>query len=475
MITRALLELINVDTGRPVVRRVIRADDVLERSEGDSFPDLFVEWDRSAPIERVWSPTIGTVYAPYEHWRTGDHHDRGLLLATGRGIAAGRRADSMDLTEIAPTLAAAIGEELDEVDGRPRLDLVGARSPAANAAVATEEPTLPAPYGRPRRRPWRLPLGASASNRRRIDADQRIAEGALDLAHAAVVRAQEVRADLEREAAASAWRRRPSAGASTTSTGPISSGRRCAGSTRSPWRRTASSRSSPRPTNGPRCWRPPSSRCGRRPTNGGRWSSSTTAATPRSRSSPRSATTACGRCGSSTAGRRPPATPALAAATGTVITYLDDDNTLDPGWLKAIAWAFQQHPEAEVLYGARMVDDRERVHKRGEGGWPWLQFNEFDRDRLEQGNLADMGALAHVAGLPEARFDERLREFADWDLFLSLTEHRTPLELPAIAVYYRTEGQGPRLTGAHPDDVPIVLEKWAGRRAARGAERPPAD
>jgi hypothetical protein len=95
----------------------------------------------------------------------------------------------------------------------------------------------------------------------------------------------------------------------------------------------------------------------------------------------------------------------------------------------------------------------------------------FDRDRLEQGNLADIGVLAHTAGLPEATFDERLWEFADWDLFLALTEHRTPVELPAVAVYYRTEGE--RLSGAHRGDTELVLEKWAARRAAREGEAAP--
>ena len=51
--------------------------------------------------------------------------------------------------------------------------------------------------------------------------------------------------------------------------------------------------------------------------------------------------------------------------------------------------------------------------------------------------------VAHHAGLPEARFDERLWEFADWDLLLALTEHRTPLELTAVArLRRRLDGLG---------------------------------
>ena len=76
-----------------------------------------------------------------------------------------------------------------------------------------------------------------------------------------------------------------------------------------------------------------------------------------------------------------------------------------------------------------------------------------------------MGVIAHTAGLPEAHFDERLWEYADWDVFLALTEHRTPLELPAVAVRYRTS-EGERLTGAHPTDHDLVVEKWSTRPIA---------
>ncbi|HEX2576734.1 MAG TPA: alkaline phosphatase family protein, partial [Aquihabitans sp.] len=81
-----LLELVNVDTGGPVVAEVVIADDVYERRPDDLMPDLFVEWARTDPIERVWSPATGTVVRPYGHWRTGDHVPTGLIVAAGPGI-----------------------------------------------------------------------------------------------------------------------------------------------------------------------------------------------------------------------------------------------------------------------------------------------------------------------------------------------------------------------------------------------------
>ena len=80
-----------------------------------------------------------------------------------------------------------------------------------------------------------------------------------------------------------------------------------------------------------------------------------------------------------------------------------------------------------------------------------------------------MGVIAHVAGLPEARFDERLWEYADWDLFLALTEHRTPLELPAVAVHYRTDGD----RAADRQRTPTTAAScWRSGAEARRATRP---
>ena len=434
------------------MQQVVRSEEVLDRSAGDAFPDLFIEWDRSAPIERVWSPTIGTVYAPYEHWRTGDHHDRGLLLASGEGITPGLRARSLDLIEIAPTLAAALGEELADVDGRPRLDLVPNQTTVDRSELTAAPPSSPAPRS--------APSGPPAATV--PDPLARFAEAALDLAHQAIVTADTAHEHVGalRGGPARCGVREHSGEPRVVDHALARDGHGRGGSAghgdhADP--RPASSASPPR--SGPS--RPSA-------TSAGRWWWSTTAV-----DTAKGVVADIGddrvrllevQHGGPAAARN----AGLDAATGTVIAYLDDDNLLDPGWLKAVVWAFQQRPETEVLYGATLIDDPDRLHGRGAGGWPALAFRSFDRETLRSGNLADMGAIAHVAGLPEARFDERLWEFADWDLFLALTEHRTPLELPAVALCYSSAGDD-RLSGRHSHDDAIVREKWAIPRAEPGA------
>lgn len=124
----------------------------------------------------------------------------------------------------------------------------------------------------------------------------------------------------------------------------------------------------------------------------------------------------------------------ISRASGDIICYLDDDNLMEPLWLKAVAWEFGRRPGIEVLYGARLVEPDEI--ESGSEGRPWIQFEPFDRPQLEEGNYIDLGALAHLRDHPEAHFDEELEALVDWDLVLRLTNSSRPVELPVVACTY---------------------------------------
>jgi len=117
MLEEGLLALVNEATGRPAVLSVTRAETHYARAPGDRMPDLFIEWDRSAPIETVASPRIGRVHIPYRLWRTGDHKPEGLLLARGAGFAAGSFLPAVAVEDLGPSIAARLGVPLDDVDG----------------------------------------------------------------------------------------------------------------------------------------------------------------------------------------------------------------------------------------------------------------------------------------------------------------------------------------------------------------------
>jgi hypothetical protein len=112
---------------------------------------------------------------------------------------------------------------------------------------------------------------------------------------------------------------------------------------------------------------------------------------------------------------------------------------MDSDWLYAVVWAFEQQPDAEILYGARVVDDVQRLCGGQPGEMPSTHLSPFDREALRSDNLADIGAVAHRTGLQEARFEESLQEMADWDFLIRLTADREPVVLPAVACYYTTD------------------------------------
>jgi predicted AlkP superfamily phosphohydrolase/phosphomutase len=118
-LARDLRALVNTATGDPAIRGVERAEDWYRRSNDDTIPDLFLDWERSGPIETVWSPKIGRVHAPYVNWRTGDHRARGLLLASGPGIAAGASHAEIAIEDLPASLTARFGLAHDDMDGKP--------------------------------------------------------------------------------------------------------------------------------------------------------------------------------------------------------------------------------------------------------------------------------------------------------------------------------------------------------------------
>lgn len=150
-------------------------------------------------------------------------------------------------------------------------------------------------------------------------------------------------------------------------------------------------------------------------------------------------------------------------ANGELIAYLDDDNLMHEGWLRTVAWAFEVHPETEVVYGAFIVDDPDRLDGSGAGALAQLIFRPFDRELLPGENPADMSAVAHRSGLAEARFDESLSMYADWELLARLVRERDPFAVPAVAALYGTDAAG-RLSAQpiDPKEHAAVLRACAG-------------
>ncbi len=117
LVRRRLSSVINLRSGEPIVERFVRGEDVHEGGDAALLPDLYIEWNRSAQIERVWSPELGIVRVPYLHWRTGDHNDDGTLFVRGPDITPGHHSEPIDVVDLPVTICRRLGSELPDADG----------------------------------------------------------------------------------------------------------------------------------------------------------------------------------------------------------------------------------------------------------------------------------------------------------------------------------------------------------------------
>jgi predicted AlkP superfamily phosphohydrolase/phosphomutase len=126
-----LLAFVNVANGQPLVRRVLRTQDLYRGPCMEHLPDLMVEWNRDAPVSRVFSEKTGEIVGEYKKNRTGDHSAEGIFFAAGRGVVAGPVKREVSVMDFGPTAAARLGVAMDDVDGRSFADLVFGHEPTS--------------------------------------------------------------------------------------------------------------------------------------------------------------------------------------------------------------------------------------------------------------------------------------------------------------------------------------------------------
>jgi predicted AlkP superfamily phosphohydrolase/phosphomutase len=137
MLRSELLAVINPDTNKPLITRVIKTREMYTGENVDHLPDLMVEWSREGPITAAQSETIGNVTQKFvfANHRTGDHtEDDGLFFLQAPGVAAGY-CGGYSVADLPPTITALLGCDFPDVDGRPIETIIGSSSPG-DAPVA---------------------------------------------------------------------------------------------------------------------------------------------------------------------------------------------------------------------------------------------------------------------------------------------------------------------------------------------------
>jgi len=138
-LARDLEAIVDLSTGRRIVRRVLRTADLYRGEYLSHLPDLLVAWSDETPIGtstvgrgtgatlRLGSERIGVVEGTNRYCRTGDHRPEGLFVAVGPGVAPGRVRRTVSVMDFGPTLAGLLDVELPDTDGQPIAELLRAR------------------------------------------------------------------------------------------------------------------------------------------------------------------------------------------------------------------------------------------------------------------------------------------------------------------------------------------------------------
>ena len=144
----------------------------------------------------------------------------------------------------------------------------------------------------------------------------------------------------------------------------------------------------------------------------------------------------------------------LDAATGDWVAFLDDDNIMQPGWLRAIAEYAGRAPDCRALFGAQLRDDvADGVRV------PWVLFDEHHTiERLRLDNSIDLGVLAVRRGHPQLRFDETLTIYIDWEMIVRIVEDTPIHPLPVLASTY-TSGAASRISQQHGDETLAAMRR----------------
>jgi hypothetical protein len=144
----------------------------------------------------------------------------------------------------------------------------------------------------------------------------------------------------------------------------------------------------------------------------------------------------------------------LTAATGDYIAFLDDDNLMAPGWLRAVAEFTGRTAGGGALYGVGLRDDYEDAL-----GAPWVLFeSQLDIDRLRLHNAIDLGVLVVRRDNPELHFDESLDRYIDWELVVRLAERGDLRPLPVVASIYTTRAEG-RISESGDDEQLAAMQR----------------
>jgi len=153
---------------------------------------------------------------------------------------------------------------------------------------------------------------------------------------------------------------------------------------------------------------------------------------------------------------------ALRAAGGSIIAYLDSDNTWDPRFVAAHVGALAELPEAQVVYsGVLLYNGTAKVPHA-------VRYGHYHRALLENQNYIDNNVIVHRRSLLDriGGFDESLRRFVDYDLILRAAECARVVSVPVLLCHYFYGKADNAITSdkRHVGHMQVVRDNLAARQ-----------
>lgn len=116
----ALMELVDPETGRRVVRRVTLTHEDFSGPFRSALPDITVLWDQRFAWDTIESPRLGRLRIRSQDSRSGSHTPHGFVIAAGAGVQPQQDTQRRSIYDITPTVLKAAGVSIwPEIDGDP--------------------------------------------------------------------------------------------------------------------------------------------------------------------------------------------------------------------------------------------------------------------------------------------------------------------------------------------------------------------
>lgn len=97
---KALLEISVGDTDEPLVKSVLRTQDIFIGPKAHFLPDILIDWAPDAPVEHIHSEKIGHIHERLRTGRGGNHAGRAFVAIAGPGAESGAAREIAHIKDI---------------------------------------------------------------------------------------------------------------------------------------------------------------------------------------------------------------------------------------------------------------------------------------------------------------------------------------------------------------------------------------